>query len=127
MSENISTEATAPVEAPETVVAPDVAPEHSDPVVEPLVLPEQVEGMANMRRIKDIHINDQKPLMVGIRHLVKKSVDEKWDELDAAIGYADFFRHYAKDKDEFDLLCTGKDASTKILNLATAFMTELKK
>lgn len=127
MSENISTEATAPVEAPETVVAPDAAPEHSDPVVEPLVLPEQVEGMTNMRRPKDIHINDQKPALVGVNHLVKKSVEEKWDTFDAAVKYAEFFRHYAIDKDKFDELCTGNDARIKILNLAAAWMSELKK
>ncbi|SDT42293.1 hypothetical protein SAMN04489743_2847 [Pseudarthrobacter equi] len=127
MSENISTEATASAEAPENVAAPDVAPEHSDPVVEPLVLPEQVEGMSNMRRMKTIHIKDQKPLLVGLRHLAKRESEEKWDGFDTAANYAEFLRRYAVDKDDFDELCSGIDARVKIMFLAAAWMSELKK
>lgn len=155
MSDFNSDENTAPVEAPvsaqESTVAPDVAPEVSSAPVEPpavaearalmaeqaastvdeeklnAILPENTEGMENMRWIRDIHINDQRPLHVGIAHLQKSGAAKKWDALEAAINYASFMKHYAIDKDAFDKFCSGIGAINRINILFVAWTADLKK
>lgn len=119
--------ATSPVEAPETVEAPDVAPELPAAPVAPLVLPEQVLGFSHLMKLEDMYLEDQVRLDKAMIDLGTRAKENKWSEFETAMNYRDFLADFAGDREAFLELFKGGDARLLAFTLFATWMAELKK
>lgn len=110
---------------------PRKAPQDRKPKAEKTVRPEDVAGMELLKTIDEIPVWDQAPLLSLVKELMGDAEEGEEVTLDkaqainilGAIGQA--MLPFAHDEKAFTKFCSGRDALTKIADLAMAWTSAL--